>query len=172
MIEIIGWIVTILSFSILLGMAGGALVGRECKLYYNAGSFASPTWTEVTRAIDVTLPVDAEYGDVSSRASIFKMQAKSQVVVGPLSFGYRYRQGVTDAVFDALRPMILSTTKTEFAVCDGAIATTGNEYLRGTYQLKGTLDQPLSDGVRVDFEGTLTSEEDAGVLREPQWVTV
>lgn len=153
-------------------MPGGALVGRDCKLYYNSGTFASPTWTEVTRAMDVALPIDAEYGDVSSRVSGFKMQAKSFVVVGPLTFGYRYRQGVTDAVFDALRPMVLGFTKVEFAVCDGAIATTGNEYLRATYQVKGNLNQPMGEGVSVDFEGTVTSEEDSGTIREPSWVTV
>lgn len=153
-------------------MAGGALVGRECKLYYNAGTFASPTWTLVTRAIDVNLPIDAEYGDVSSRISIFKMQAKAQVVVGPLTFSYRYRYLVTDAVFDALRPMTFSDTKVEFAVCDTAIATTGAEYVRATYQLAMTIDQPLVDGVKVDFTATCTSEEDSGTLREPAWVTV
>ncbi len=153
-------------------MAGGALIGRECNLYYNAGTFGSPTWTLVTRAIDVALPIDAEYGDVSSRISIFKMQAKAQVVVGPLTFGYRYRYLVTDAVFDALRPMTLSNTKVEFAVSDTTIATTGAEYLRATYQLAGGIDQPLVDGVKFDFTGTVTSEEDSGTLREPTWVQV
>jgi hypothetical protein len=89
-----------------------------------------------------------------------------------LSFGYRYRQAATDAVFDALRPMALSNTKTEFAVCDGAIATTGNEYLRATYQLDMGVNQPLGDGVSADFTAFLTSEEDSGTLREPSWVQV
>ena len=150
----------------------GAVIGRECNLYYNAGTFGSPTWTLIPRAMDVSLPVAAEYGNVSSRVSIFKMQAKSQVVVGPLTFGYRYRQLVTDAVFDALRPMTLTNTKVEFAVCDTTIATTGAEYLRGTYQLEMTLNQPMGDGVTADFTATLTSEEDSGTLREPAWVSV
>jgi len=153
-------------------MAGGALIGRECNLYYNSGSYASPTWTLITRAIDVNLPVAAEYGDVSSRISIFKMQAKSQVVVGPLTFGYRYRQLQTDAVFDALRPMTFSNAKVEFAVCDTTIATTGSEYVRATYQLEMVIDQPMADGVKVDFTATVCSEEDTGTLREPTWVQV
>jgi hypothetical protein len=141
-------------------------------LYYNTGTFGTPSWTELTRVIDLTLPVTAEYGDTSSRVSIFKMQAKSQVVVGPLTFGYRYRQGVTDAVFDALRPMVLNNTKVEFAVCDGTIATSGNEYLRATYQISFTINQPMGDGVSVDFEAVVASEEDSGTIREPAWVTV
>lgn len=150
----------------------GAVIGRECNLYYNAGTFSSPTWTLITRAMDVALPISAEYGDVSSRVSIFKMQSKSQVVVGPLTFGYRYRQLVTDAIFDALRPMTLSNTKVEFAVCDTTIATTGAEYVRATYQLEMVLNQPMAEGVRCDFTATVTSEEDSGVLREPAWVLV
>lgn len=149
----------------------GALVGRECKLYYNSGTFASPTWTELTRAIDVAYTITSERGDVSSRVSIWKMEKKALNGL-ELTFGYRYRQGVTDAVFDALRPMALSNTVVEFAVCDGAIATTGNEYLRASYQLEMTMNQPMADGVSVDFTAFLTSEEDSGTLREPGWTTV
>lgn len=152
-------------------MAGGALVGRECALYYNAGTFASPTWTLINRAIDVSYAIASERGDVSSRASIWKMEAKALNGL-ELTFSYRYRHLVTDAVFDALRPMALSNTKTEFAVCDTTIATTGAEYLRATYQLDMAPNQPLTDGVSVDFSAFLTSEEDSGTLREPAWVTV
>lgn len=152
-------------------MAGGALVGRECKLYYNSNTYASPTWVEVTRAIDVAYNIVSERGNVSSRVSIWKMEAKALNGL-ELTFGYRYRQGVTDAVFDALRPMALSNTKVEFAVCDGAIATTGNEYLRATYQIDMNINQALSDGVAAEFTAFLTSEEDSGTLREPAWTTV
>ena len=149
----------------------GALVGRECKLYYNSNTFVSPTWAEVTRVIDLDYDMPAEWGDVSSRISIWKMEAKALVGL-LLNFGYRYRQGVTDAIFDALRPMTYAATKVEFAICDGAIATTGNEYLRGTYQIEMGNKQALTDGVQVEFRAHLTSEEDSGTLREPSWVTV
>jgi hypothetical protein len=152
-------------------MAGGALIGRECNLYYNAGTYASPTWTLIPRAIDVSYTIGSERGDVSSRISIWKMEAKALNTL-ELSFGYRYRHLVTDAVFDAIRPMALSNTKTEFAVCDTTIATTGAEYLRATYQLEMTMNQPLTDGVMAEFTAFLTSEEDSGTLREPAWTTV
>jgi hypothetical protein len=152
-------------------MAGGALTGRECNLYYNAGTFASPTWTLITRAIDVAYTIASERGNVSSRISKWKMEVKALNGL-ELTFGYRYRQLVTDAVFDALRPMALSDTKTEFAVCDTTIATTGAEYLRATYQLDMGNNQALTDGVAVEFSAFLTSEEDSGTLREPSWVTV
>lgn len=152
-------------------MAGGALIGRECKLYYNAGTFASPTWTLIPQAIDVAYTIASERGNVASRASIWKMEVKSLNGL-ELTFGYRYRHLVTDAVFDALRPMALSNTKVEFAVCDTTIATTGAEYLRATYQLDMTMNQAIGDGVSAEFTAFLTSEEDSGTLREPSWVTV
>lgn len=152
-------------------MAGGAIVGRECALYYNAGTFASPTWTLISRAIDVSYSIGSERGDLSSRISKWKMEGKALNSL-ELTFGYRYRALVTDAVFDALRPMALSDTKTEFAVCDTTIATTGAEYLRGTYQLEMNMNQALTDGVSVEFTAFLTSEEDSGTLREPAWTTV
>jgi hypothetical protein len=152
-------------------MAGGALVGRECKLYYNSATFGSPTWVEITRAIDVAYAISSERGNVSSRISLWKMEAKSLNGL-ELTFGYRYRYLVTDAVFDALRPMALGTTKVEFAVCDTTIATTGAEYLRATYQLDMSMNQAMGDGVMAEFTAFLTSEEDSGTLREPSWVTV
>jgi hypothetical protein len=152
-------------------MAGGALVGRECNLYYNAGTFASPTWTLITRAVDVSYQIASERGDLSSRISKWKMEGKALNGL-ELTFGYRYRHLVTDAIFDALRPMALSDTKVEFAVCDTTIATTGAEYLRATYQLDMANNQPLTDGVLIEFTAFLTSEEDSGTLREPSWVTV
>lgn len=146
-------------------------MGRECNLYYNAGTFASPTWTLIARAIDVSYAVGSERGDLSSRISKWKMEGKALNSL-ELTFGYRYRQLVTDAIFDAIRPMALSDTKVEFAVCDTTIATTGAEYLRGTFQLEMSMNQALTDGVSVEFTAFLTSEEDSGTLREPAWTTV
>ncbi len=152
-------------------MAGGAETGRECKAYYNAGTFASPTWTIMNQVIDLSYTIGSERGDLSSRISKWKMEGKALNSL-ELTFGYRKRALVTDAVFDALRPMALSDTKVEFAVCDTAIATTGAEYLRATYQLEMNENQALTDGVSAEFTAFLTSEEDSGTLREPSWVTV
>lgn len=154
----------------------GALIGRECKLYLNTGSFASPTWTEIDRAIDVAANMPAERGDVSSRVSKWKMERKALIGL-EITFGYRYRQGaITDTVFDLLRALAMDVTVDELAMADGAIATVGNEYLRATYQFEANFNQPLVDGVAVDFTAFLTSEEDVsggtGTIREPAYTIV
>lgn len=153
----------------------GALVGRECKLYLNTGSFGTPTWTEVDRAIDVSWNAASERGNVSSRFSKWKMEKKALIGL-EVTFGYRYRQGVTDTVFDLLRALALDVTNDELAIADGAIATVANEYLRGTFCFDANLNQPLTDGVSVEFTAFLTSEEDVsvgvGTLREPGYTIV
>jgi len=146
----------------------GALMGRECLLAYNTGTFGTPTWTTVTRAMDVGISFPAERGDLSSRISSWKMEGKALTGL-EVTFGYRYRYNVTDSVWDALRVLAMGVTKQELAVADGVIATSGTNYLRATFQFEMNLNQPLTDGVAAEFTAFLTSEEDSGTIREPSW---
>jgi hypothetical protein len=145
--------------------------GREAKAYYNTGSFSSPSWTLMPQVVDLDWDMPASWADVSSRVSLFKMEAKALVGL-TVNFGYRRRQGVSDAVFTALRGYALGTTKQELALADGAIATTTTQYLRATYQFEMGRSEPLEDGCIDNFSAHLTYEEDAGTLREPSWVVV
>lgn len=149
----------------------GPNTGAECKLYYNTGTFGSPTWTEIPGAIDVNVAIDASYADVSSRRSLWRMEAKALQGL-TVTFGYRRRQGVSDAVFTALRGYALARTKFELAVADGAIATTGTQYVRGTFQCHMNRDEPLDGAAEDSFEAHLTYEEDSGTMREPAWTVV
>lgn len=149
----------------------GPTPGREAKLYYNTGSFASPTWTLMPQVVDLDWDAAASWADVSSRVSGFKMEAKALTGL-IVNFGYRRRQGVSDAVFTAIRGYALATTKQELAIADGAIATTTTQYLRATYQFEMGRSEPLEDGCIDNFSAHLTYEEDAGTLREPSWVVV
>lgn len=149
----------------------GPNTGGECKLYYNTGTFGSPTWTEIPGVIDLNWAMDATYADISSRRSIFRMEAKALTGL-TVNWGYRRRQGVSDTVFTALRGYALARTKFELAIADGAIATTGTQYLRATYQCHMNRDEPLEDGASDSFEAHLTYEEDSGTMREPAWTVV
>jgi hypothetical protein len=149
----------------------GPIVGREAKLYYNSGTFGSPTWTEIVQAIDVAINIDATRGDLSSRRSLWQMEGKALQSL-ETTFGYRIRQGVSDSVFTALRGHALNTAKVEFAVADGTINTNTTQYLRFTSQVVMGVDQPMTDGVSANFTAFLTYEEDTGTMREPSWVVV
>lgn len=149
----------------------GPTPGREAKLYYNTGSFASPTWTEVKRVVDLDWDMPATWAEVPSREAIWNFEVKALQGL-TVTFGYRRRQGVSDTVYTALNGYALATTKQELAIADGAIATTGTQYLRGTFQFAMSRSEPLSDGAIDNFEAHLTYEEDTGTAPAPTWTTV
>lgn len=148
----------------------GPLVGRECKLYYNAGTYSSPTWTEVTKAIDVDVEFSKSYGDVSARDSGWRKQ-KAALKELSMSFGYRYRQGVSDTVFDLLRNNAITDAVVELAVLDGASNVANNEGFRAYMDLAFNETQPLEDGVMCEFSGVHAIYEDSGTIRDPSWLT-
>lgn len=150
----------------------GPTPGREAKLYYNSGSFAVPTWTEVLRVVDLDWDAPVTWADVASRESLWEFEAKAGQKL-TVTFGYRRRQGVSDTVFTAIRGHAFGgLTKVEFALSDGAIATTTTQYQRATFQLGMGRSEPRADGVIENFEAHLCYEEDAGAARAPTWVVV
>lgn len=150
----------------------GPNTGRENKLYHNTGTFGTPTWTEIPRTVDLDWDAPATWADVASRESLWGFEAKAQQKL-QVTFGYRRRSGVSDAVFTALRGYAFgATTKAELAIADGAIATTGTQYLRGTYQFGMGRSEPLEDGSIDNFEAHLAYEEDSGTPRAPAWTVV
>ena len=149
----------------------GPTPGRECITAYNSGSFASPTWTTLTKIVDLDWDIPATWADVSSRSSLWRKEAKA-LQGFTVTFGYRRRQGVSDAVFTALRGYAIATTKQELALADGVIATTATQYLRGTFQFAIGRSEPLEDGCIENFEAHLAYEEDSGTERDPSWVVV
>ena len=148
----------------------GELLGRECYLYYNSATHASPTWVLIGNAVDVSTNVAKNYGDVSSRASGWKKNKPSLKDL-TLSFGYRYKNG-TDTVFDALRAAAIANTATEFFIADGLAATNGTEGIRAYFDLQMNDEQPLEDGVTVTFEGTHVIYYESSAVVEPDWYTV
>lgn len=147
-------------------MAGGPQPGRECKTYYNTGSYASPTWTLMDQVVDLDYDMPATWAATPFRGSMWNFESKAlQGLV--VNFGYRRIQGISDAVFTALDGYAVATTKQELAVADGAIATTGTRYLRATYQFEKGRSEPLADGAIDNFSAHLTTEYDTSTLRSP-----
>lgn len=148
----------------------GELVGRDCKLYYNSATHASPTWVLIANAVDVSVGISKSYADVSSRASGFKKNAAALKDL-TCSFGYRYKNG-TDTVFDALRAAAMANTPTELFIADGLAATTGSEGIRAYFDLAMTDEQPLEDGVTAQFEGVHCIFYESSAVVDPDWYTV
>ena len=150
-------------------MAGEEL-GRECYTYYNSATHASPTWVLIANAVDVSVNVGKNYGDVSSRASAWKKQ-KPGLKELTASIAYRYNNG-TDTVFDALRAAAIANTPLEFFFADALAATSGTEGVRAYLDLTMGDEQPLEDGVLVTFEGTHVLFIESSAVIDPDWYVV
>lgn len=105
-------------------------LGRNGKLYYNAGTYGSPTWTEVTLARDVTTNLDSETADADHRAAgLFGAN-----VVVKLSAGIDFELiwDTSNAVFLVLLAAFVSAGSVEFLVLDGSVGTSGSRGVRAT----------------------------------------
>jgi hypothetical protein len=147
------------------------MAGLECKLYYNTATHASPTWTLVSRAINVSVAISMGEADQSSRTSTWR---KSRATLKDLeiTFSYRKKQG-TDAVFDALQAAALAGTVYEYAVFDGLITEAGCQGIRAFCDIRGlNLGQELEATEEVEFALKPTYKEESSSEVNPDWYEV
>ena len=147
------------------------VTGLECKLYYNSATHASPTWVEVTRAINVSFSLSKGEADQSSRISSWKMQ-KGTLKDLEITFTYRKKQG-TDTVFDALIAAALGETIYEYAVLDGAHNLSGAQGIRSFCEIMSAGNtQDLESAEEVEFTLKPTYKEESAALVTPDWYKV
>lgn len=145
-------------------------IGLQGRLYYNAGTFASPTWTEIEHRVDVTLNMGWTEVDVTDASVLFEMMEKGQIQAS-LDFGYIEQHGATggDAVADWLKAALLSRNPEEFVFMDGDITTSGETGWRFTmHVLKGDKPRGKTDPMRIDVSLKPAPNEDDN----PQTYTV
>jgi hypothetical protein len=113
--------------------------GRDAKLYHNSGTVASPTWTEIKEARDLSLSMTAEEFDVSDRNTKFKL----------------YDHGGIDVeICETIRGLFLSGCGAEFALMSNTIsgANGAAEGIRGGFKVfTNSMEFPLADGMTVDI---------------------
>ena len=147
--------------------------GTQAKLYYNSATHATPTWAEVTRAIDVSANIGQTAVDVSSRASKYKANLPGLIDVS-FNFGYRVPGG-TDTVLDLLLTMMAGATQTikEFAIIDQAIATSGAQGPRLYAMIESAdLSQALEEGAVIEFTLKPAYFEVSAAKVDPDWYEV
>lgn len=144
--------------------------GRDAHIYLNTGSVATPTWTEITEARDVSMPMTADQIEQSDRSTKFKLYSSGGIDLS-VSFKMSYRNG--SANFASLQSLFLTGCGAEFAIMDGPIATAGSEGVRGGFQVfSNSFDFPLSDGQTVDIElRPCYFEDGASNQTFPAWYT-
>lgn len=143
-----------------------SLVGIDCKLYVNTGTYASPTWVEVVDARDVTMNDTRAEGDSSVRgygmASVTPGQRTIQI-----TFDMRHDNDGT--AYEAIKTAYDARTVLGVLLTDGPRATVGTEGFRlDTYVTAMTKNEPMNDVKTVSV--TLAGTTDNGKQIE-DWTT-
>ena len=146
------------------------VTGQESKLYYNSATYASPTWVEITKCIDVTISITASEVTTNARESAWKLTRQGLKELA-ISWNYLHKQG-TDTVFDAIRAAFFSRTTYELLALDGPATESGCQGIRAHCQFfSNTLNQGLEDASTVDFEAKPVYAEESSALVVPSWFT-
>lgn len=141
------------------------LIGADCKLYRNTGTWASPTWNEIQRARDVTINLERAEADMSSRVTEWKL-TKGALKDLTIEFDLVYHQDDPDYV--VLRDAFLNNTTVEMTALDGSSATNGSEGPRAHMTvLQFGRPEPLEDTVRIPI-----TVKPANAANAPEWYIV
>ena len=143
-------------------------LGLEAKCYYNANTYAAPTWTEIKRVKDLTLSLEKGEFDVSTRASGGWREIVNTLKDGSVEFGLLQAPTGTDTVFGAIRDAFLNGTSLEFLVLDGSSAASGSQGLRATMTVSSfQRSENLEEAIMYDVSVRPTPADNA-----PAWYTV
>lgn len=154
-----------------MALTQAPVVGKDCKLYYNTATHASPTWVEITKAINVSANLGKGEADASARYSGWKL-TKGALKELEITFSYRHKQGA-DTVFDALQAAYIADTAIEFAVMDAAITESGAQGPRAFCEVSAmNLTQELEGSQEFEFTLKPTYKEESSALVEPDWYEV
>lgn len=134
-------------------MAGEYFLGGEAKLYYNSGTYGSPTWALIENCENLDMPDSRSVVAVPTRATwpyVLKLPGARETSITWLSYE---RQETTDTVLTALIAAYDAGTIMEFAIADQAIATVGCKYRRLTCVItKCDRSEPIDGAVTISFE--------------------
>lgn len=116
-------------------------VGLDMYLYYNSGTYGSPTWSLISNCQDLKGPNEFAEANVSRRGSGYEQMEPSLIKA---QFDWTMINDATDTAFAAMKTRYYARTLTELALADGPIATTGTIYFRIECKLfKFERDEPL-----------------------------
>lgn len=142
-------------------------LGLEGKLYVNTGTYGTPVWDEIPNIVDCDIALEADEADMSNRSSGGWEMILPSMKKATIEAEMIYDPADTDWVL--IRDAWINRTLKEYAVADGAIATTGTQYLRlHAYVTKFGRKEPLREGMK----SPITLRPGYSTNANPAWVTV
>jgi len=142
-------------------------LGREAKLYRNAGTYEAPDWQEIGNARDVSANVDAETADNLTTRAYGGWKA-TVVTLQDAAIEFDMVWDPDDDGFVAIREAFFGRTPIEIAAMSADIETAGSEGLRATMAVTTfRRSEPLTEGITVSV--TLKPTYSA---HPPEWLVI
>lgn len=143
-----------------------SVLGMNCKAYRNTASYASPAWNEITNIRDLSLSLEADEADVTTRGNNGWKATVQTLKDATVEFQMVWDTAGDD--FTAIQTAFLANTSIECAFMDGSISTNGNQGLRATFMVTNfSRTENLTEAVMVDVSLKVTYADNA-----PAWYTV
>lgn len=142
------------------------VLAEDAKLYYNTGTYGTPTWTEISNIKDLTLSVEKDEVDLTTRASGGFKEYADGLVDATVEFQMLWDS--SDTAFTAMKTAFFNKTAVEVLVLDGDEATTGSQGLRATCMVKNfNRSETLGEALMTDISLRPVKNSDAA----PAWYT-
>lgn len=133
-------------------MDGDAIViGADCMLYRNSGTYGSPTWVEIDIVGSLNLNRSFAEGDISMRASKKKRIARTQEDT-PIDFNTPAVEGDTN--YEVLVDAYVAGTILDLLISAGDRTVAGHRWHRDRFVITGMSEPQPIDGV-VSINWTL-----------------
>lgn len=147
--------------------------GAQDKFYYNTGTDVTPTWIEIGQIGDLSVNgMGQNMAEVKMREAGWVLNLPGLKKTDNITFALMFNVGNT--VFDALLALFFADPQvaTQYAVANGAIATSGTEYFKAfCFIANFPLNQPLEEVDTADVELALAYAEELGSPVYPSWET-
>jgi len=143
--------------------------GNEAKAYHNTGTYGTPVWDEIANIRDLTLAVEKNKIDASTRGSTWR---KNKFGLKDASVDFQMIFDEDDADFEVVRDAFFAApanAAVEFAIMSEDITTVGSEGLRALFEVASfTKNEPLEDIQTVDVSIAPVPSTDA----DPEWLEI
>ena len=141
-------------------------LGMEAKVYRNTGTWATPTWVEITNVRDVTLNLETGEADVTTRANSGWRATAATLKEASVEFEMVW--DTADAGFTAIKDAFFDGESIDLAVMDGDITQNGTQGLRAEFSITSfSRSEPLEEAITVSVTAKPAYSQNA-----PEWMTV
>ena len=127
------------------------VLGFNGKLYYNTGSYGTPTWTGIQNVGDINVTDERDVQDLPVRSMGSYMT--HAVGLRKLTYAFQMVYDPADTAQAALLTAYAAGTTKDILVLDGPSSTAGSSGMRAYFHIsKFARQEPIGGAMMVDVE--------------------